>query len=180
MVQKEDFMNNDMNVLEAILDSYKRNNTILLNLLSALPEGTMDVSALPDSASIGVQFSHVHQVRLFWLEQVAPEFGKPLASLFSKQGDDPLPERDPQTIAAALTTSAQAVTNAVKDRIETNTAMQGEHASYDHPILLLQHLFWHEGYHVGQIKLALKAAGHIFSDEQEEGVIWSLWRTEIW
>jgi hypothetical protein len=30
---------------------------------------------------------------------------------------------------------------------------------YDHPILLLQHMLWHEGYHHGQIKLALKLAG---------------------
>jgi hypothetical protein len=41
-------------------------------------------------------------------------------------------------------------------------------------------MLWHEGYHVGQIKLTLKAAGHIFSDEQEEKTIWSLWRTESW
>jgi hypothetical protein len=26
---------------------------------------------------------------------------------------------------------------------------------YDHPILLLQHMLWHEGYHHGQMKLAL-------------------------
>ena len=30
---------------------------------------------------------------------------------------------------------------------------------YDHPILLMQHMVWHEGYHHGQIKLALKLAG---------------------
>jgi hypothetical protein len=29
---------------------------------------------------------------------------------------------------------------------------------YDHPILLLQHMLWHEGYHHGQISLALTAA----------------------
>ena len=34
---------------------------------------------------------------------------------------------------------------------------------YDHPILMLQHLIWHEGYHHGQIKLALKIAGRPIS-----------------
>ena len=33
---------------------------------------------------------------------------------------------------------------------------------YDHPILMLQLLPWHEGYHHGQIKLALKLAGRPF------------------
>jgi hypothetical protein len=36
---------------------------------------------------------------------------------------------------------------------------------YDHPILLLQHMLWHEGYHHGQMKLALKLAGRPLTDE---------------
>jgi len=32
---------------------------------------------------------------------------------------------------------------------------------YDHPLLYLQHMIWHEGYHHGQIKLALKVMGHL-------------------
>jgi len=35
---------------------------------------------------------------------------------------------------------------------------------FDHPILLLQHLLWHEGYHHGQIKLILKMAGRPIFD----------------
>ncbi len=35
---------------------------------------------------------------------------------------------------------------------------------YDHPILMLQHMIWHEGYHHGQIKIALKRAGCGVSD----------------
>ena len=31
-------------------------------------------------------------------------------------------------------------------------------------ILLLQHMLWHEGYHHGQIKLALKVAGRPMDD----------------
>jgi uncharacterized damage-inducible protein DinB len=171
-------MTNDL--LGALLNSYQRNNTILLNLLKALPEGTMNAKALPDSAPIAVQFSHIHQTRLFWLEQTAPEFAETLASLFHKQGEDYLPEFDPQKITTALVLSSKAVTNAVKSHIETDAAMKGEHASYDHPVFFLQHMLWHEGYHVGQIKLALKAAGHVLSDKQEEKAIWSLWRTEVW
>jgi len=41
-------------------------------------------------------------------------------------------------------------------------------------------MLWHEGYHFGQMKPALKAAGHVWSDEQEEKLVWRLWRVEVW
>jgi methionine salvage enolase-phosphatase E1 len=37
---------------------------------------------------------------------------------------------------------------------------------FDHPILFLQQMIWHEGYHHGQIKLALKAAGLAIPDKK--------------
>jgi hypothetical protein len=45
---------------------------------------------------------------------------------------------------------------------------------YDHPILLLQHMIWHEGYHHGQIKLALKTAGMPFDDEAIGLLTWDV------
>jgi uncharacterized damage-inducible protein DinB len=71
-------------LLEALLDSWDRNNTILLNLLRALPEGGLEAS-------------------------------------------------------------------------------------------LLQHMLWHEGYHHGQIKLALKLAGRPMIDEEAGPVTWGVW-----
>lgn len=45
---------------------------------------------------------------------------------------------------------------------------------YDHPILLLQHMIWHEGYHHGQIKLAFKFAGQTLDDENVGLVTWDV------
>lgn len=170
----------DQSVLQALLDSYQRNNTILLNLLRALPEGSLEARAMEGSPSVAVQFSHIHQVRLFWLTQTAPEFAENLAQLFGKEGEDWIAERDPWRIEEGLKHSAQAVCDAVKSRLESGQAMKGEHASYDHPVLFLQHMLWHEGYHFGQMKLALKAAGQVWSDEEEEKLVWGLWRVEVW
>ena len=61
---------------------------------------------------------------------------------------------------------------AVEDRLRSGRPMQ-QH--YDHPLLFLQHMIWHEGYHHGQIKLALKLAGHPFDDEQIGALTWDLW-----
>ena len=71
-------------------------------------------------------------------------------------------ERDRDRLAPMLNESAAAVRAAVEGRLESGRPMD-QH--YDHPILMLQHLVWHEGYHHGQIKLALKLAGHPFDDE---------------
>ncbi len=167
-------------VLEALLDSYRRNNTILLNLLHALAEEGLDAKVLEGSPSVVEQFSHIHQTRLFWLSQAAPGFAQGLAALFCQDGENRLAERDPRLIERALNQSANAICKAVKDRLHTGQAMKGENVSYDHPVLLLQHMLWHEGYHVGQIKLALKAIGYAMSEEVEEKAIWGLWRTEVW
>ena len=53
--------------------------------------------------------------------------------------------------------------DAVKGRLEAGRDMD---LHYDHPILMLQHMLWHEGYHHGQIKLALKQAGPPLIDDE--------------
>ncbi|MGL4612050.1 MAG: DinB family protein [Trueperaceae bacterium] len=171
---------NKQDLLEPLIDSYHRNNTILLNLLNALPESGMDAKVMEGSPSIVVMFSHIHQTRLGWLSLTASEFAENLASLFRQEGESRVPEYDKARVAEALNASAKAISEAVKNRVETGQAMKGKNATYDHPILLLQHMLWHEGYHVGQLKLALKTIGFVMSDEEEEKNIWSLWRLEQW
>jgi hypothetical protein len=50
----------DQSLLEALLDSWDRNNTILLNLLRALPERGLEAKAMQDSPSIAQLFAHIH------------------------------------------------------------------------------------------------------------------------
>ena len=47
-------------LLEDLLDSWDRNNRILVNLLGALPAGGLGVSALPGSPTVAQLFTHVH------------------------------------------------------------------------------------------------------------------------
>ena len=46
---------------------------------------------------------------------------------------------------------------------------------YDHPILFLQHMIWHEGYHHGQIKVTLKLGGRPITDQEAGPVTWDVW-----
>jgi len=83
------------------------------------------------------------------------------------------PERDADRIAAMLEESWKRVRDAVKGRVETDRALDRDYA---HPIQLLQLLIFHEGYHHGQIKLALKAAGCPIADADAGPLTWDVWR----
>jgi len=45
----------------------------------------------------------------------------------------------------------------------------------DHPLLFLEHMIWHEGYHHGQIKLALKAIRRPLDDKEIGRATWRGW-----
>jgi uncharacterized damage-inducible protein DinB len=156
----------DKRLLEALLDSWARNNTILLNLLRALPEGGLEARAMDGSPSIAELFTHIHYVRLVLVFEDAPEFARELPK------KEWLAELDPGRIATMLNDSAKAVRDAVKGRVEAGRDMN---LHYDHPILLLQHMLWHEGYHHGQMKLALKLVGRPMTNEEAGPVTWGLW-----
>ena len=156
----------DQHLLEALLDSWDRNNTILLNLLRALPEGGLEARAMEGSPSVAELFTHIHFVRLVLVSEDAPEFARNLPE------EEWVAERDRSRIAQMLNDSATAVREAVKSRVEAGRDMN---LHYDHPILLLQHMVWHEGYHHGQIKLALKVAGRPITDDEAGPITWDVW-----
>lgn len=156
----------DQSLLEALLDSWDRNNTILLNLLCALPRGGLEARVIGGSPSVAELFTHIHYVRLVFISEDAPEFARDLPE---KEWVD---ERDSRRIAQMLNDSAKVVRDAVKSRVEAGRDMN---LHYDHPILLLQHMLWHEGYHHGQIKLALKVTGRPMPDKEAGPLTWGVW-----
>jgi uncharacterized damage-inducible protein DinB len=153
-------------LLDALLDSWDRNNTILINLLRALPEGGLEARAMDGSPSVAELFAHVHYVRLVFVMEDAPEVAAGVPDREWSAGPDA------GELAGMLTASAAAVRDAVKGRVEAGRGMD---IHYDHPILLLQHMIWHEGYHHGQIKLALKAAGRPMTNEEAGPLTWRVW-----
>jgi len=159
-------MSPEQNLLNALLDSWDRNNTILINLLRALPESALEARATEGSPSIGELFGHIHYVRLVFISEDAPEFPVTVPE------QEWIVERDPKRMAQLLSDSAKAVRDAVQSKLESGREMN---LHYDHPILFLQHMIWHEGYHHGQIKLTLKLTGHPMSDEQAGPLTWDVW-----
>jgi uncharacterized damage-inducible protein DinB len=157
----------DQRLLEVLLDSWDRNSAIMLNLLRALPEGALEVKATESSPSVAQQFMHIHHERLVSVFEEAPEFARGVPK------EEWALERDRDRIAQMLTESARTVRDAVSGRVLAGRDMDRH---YDHPILMLQLMLWHEGYHHGQIKLALKLAGQPISDDNAGPFTWDLWR----
>jgi uncharacterized damage-inducible protein DinB len=160
----------DQPLLDSLLDSWDRNNTILLNLLRALPDGGLEVRAMEGSPSVAQLFTHIHFVRLAFVLEDASEFAPDSARNLPEE--EWVAERDRGRIAQMLNDSAKAVRDAVKGKLEAGRDMD---LNYDHPILLLQHMLWHEGYHHGQIKLALKLAGRPMTDQEAGPITWGVW-----
>jgi uncharacterized damage-inducible protein DinB len=153
-------------LLDALLDSWDRSNVILLNLLRAVTPQGLGARATEGSPTVAQLFTHIHYVRLVFVFEDAPERAVELPSA------EWIDERDPELIAVWLRSSGAAVREAVRGRLATGRDME---THYDHPILLLQHMLWHEGYHHGQIKLALKLSGCPLSDDAAGPLTGRVW-----
>jgi uncharacterized damage-inducible protein DinB len=156
-------------LLAAILESWDRNNRIMLNLLRALPPGGLEARATEDGPTVAQQFRHLLHERLVSVFEEAPEFAREVPR--EEWGN----EGDPDRLAQMLNDSARAVRDAVGGRVLAGRDLD---RNYDHPILLIQLLLWHEGYHHGQIKLALKVAGRPIDDEDAGPWTWDVWRAK--
>jgi len=158
--------NPSVELLDSLLDSWDRNNRILVNLLRAIPPDHLQTRAVFGSPCIAQLFTHIHFVRLVFVQEDAPAFAQDLPA------EEWLLELDPARIERLLNESAALVRKVAEHTVREGEEMQRH---YDHPLLFLQHMIWHEGYHHGQIKLALKLAGFPLSDEQIGPGTWSLW-----
>lgn len=155
----------DPGLLDALLDAWDRNNAITVNLLHAVPADGFEDRAADGSPSVGEMFAHMHGTRLWLVAEDAPELAGG-AKLERVTG------ADRERLAAMLDDSAQRVKEAVRGRLASGRPMD---THYDHPTLMLHHLIWHEGYHHGQVKLALKRAGRPFDDQAIGPTTWDVW-----
>ncbi len=153
-------------LLDALLDSWDRNNTILVNLLRALPDDVFSLRAADGSPTISALFAHIHYVRLVFVAENVPELA---VDVPAREWAETVP---PAQLAPLLDQSARTVRDAVRTRVMDGRPMA---LHYDHPVLMLQHMIWHEGYHHGQIKLALKLAGRPLSNAEAGPLTWGIW-----
>lgn len=168
-----------MDVTEALLDSWDRQCRIVNAVATLIDESNRHAKPSEDGWPLDKQLAHMHNTRKFWLSQVAPEHAADLGKAYADAEGTPIEDLD--AIKSFLSASGLALREAVREAIAKGGApMEGPHATYDNPVLLLQHMVWHDGWHVGLIFLALRLNGQEPEEEWEEPYVWGQWRTERW
>lgn len=163
-----------MPLTQLLLDSWSRNCKILDSVCTLLTEENKSLRPSPSSWTLDRQLAHVHNTRTYFLSQIAPEF----VTDFDEIADDsdlPLSE-----LKMALDSSGKAVGAALASGLAAGGPMQGGYVTYENPVLFVQHMIWHEGWHAGQIFLALRENGQEPTEDWEEANVWGVWRTESW
>jgi hypothetical protein len=102
----------DQDLLAELLESWERNNLILVNLLRAIPDGGLTARAIEGSPTLAQLFTPIHYVRLVFVYEDTPEFAKTLPE---QEWPD---QRDQDRIAQMLDKSAKALREAVKGRLK--------------------------------------------------------------
>lgn len=154
-------------LLAAVLDAWERGNTALIHLVRLIPEGALAARAMAGSPTVAQMFLHLHHERMVSVFENAPEWAGEVPA------EEWQVEEDAEQIVVQLEESARRVRDAVRGRI---AAGRGLDSDFAHPIQLIQFLIFHDGYHHGQIKLALKAAGCPIPDAVAGPRIWDVWR----
>lgn len=145
-----------------LLDAWDFHNRINLYLLDAVePEHLIDVSA-SKGRNVGEQFAHIHNVRLMWLKQAAPE----LLSKLQKVEKDVA--TDKRRLIRSITDSGLAVGRLLAASLESGGKIKG---FKPHVTAFLGYLISHESHHRGQIIISLKQANHALSKK----VLYGIW-----
>ena len=168
-----------MTLTEALLDSWDRQCKIVDAVGTLIDEQNRRAKPSDDGWPLDKQLAHMHLVRKFFLSQVAPHHATGLGDSYADDIGTPI--ADLHAIKANLRASGAAVRAAVEEALAKGVGpMVGPNVTYDNPVLLLQHMVWHDGWHVGLIFLALRLNGQEPPEEWDEPNVWGLWRTESW
>lgn len=164
-------------IAQMLLDSWDRQCSILDSVASLVTEENRHFKPSDDGWSIDRHLAHCHNVRTFFVSQVAPD--TPEVVRFGVDDAGEITE-SLESVRSALSQSARVIRNVVEKGLVASVPLSGENVTYDNAVLLMQHMVWHEGWHVGLIFLALRLNGQEPPEEWEEPNVWGRWRTETW
>jgi len=156
-----------MDVTEALLESWDRQCRIVNAVAARVDDANKNAKPSEDGWALGHHLAHMHKVRHYFLEQVAPERSAGLTDTFVDGWETPI--QDLFVIKASLVHSGRVVRETVRDSLSAGTQLK----RYDHPVLFLQHMVWHEGYHFSLIVLAIRNVGVGPEGDWYEGI----WRS---
>jgi uncharacterized damage-inducible protein DinB len=143
------------------LETWEIHNRINLFLLEAIDDEHLKDVAASKGRSVGEQFAHLHNVRLMWLKQAAPELMGKLQKIEKEAASDK------QLLRKSILDSGQAMNLLFLKGLADGGKIKG---FKPHAAAFLGYLISHESHHRGQIALALKGNGHPVSKKVSFGL----------
>ncbi len=136
----------DAEIREALATS----NRVTTYLLQAIPPDALGGVSASKGRSVGAMFAHLHNTRLMWLDAAAKDLRAGLAKIEKDQTGDPTFLRE------SLDASAAAIDELVRRAIEGGRILGFKGP----PAAFVGYLIAHDGYHWGEIGIALAQSGH--------------------
>ena len=137
-----------------LTETWEIHNRVNLYVLDAIePEHLADAAA-SKGRNVGEQFAHIHNVRLLWLRQAAPELADASAKVEKETA------ADKQLLLRSLEESGRAVGALLASASESGGRVKG---FKPHATAFLGYLISHEAHHRAQAVLALKESKHPLS-----------------
>lgn len=133
-----------------LLETWQINNRVNLYLLEAIAPENLSAALSSKGRSAGEQFAHVHNVRLMWLKQAAPDLLE-IAAKIEKEN-----ALDKELLKSSLQKSAELIGEMFVKALETGGKIKG---FKPHATAFLGYLISHDAHHRSQIILALKQSG---------------------
>jgi uncharacterized damage-inducible protein DinB len=143
------------------LETWDIHNRVTLYLLDSIDSGHLQNVSASKGRNVGEQLAHIHNVRLMWLKQAAPELIGKLTKIEKEQATDK------RLLTQALTESSQAINKLLVKSIESGGRIKG---FKPHVVAFLGYLISHESHHRGQIALTLKQSNHPLSKKVAFGI----------
>lgn len=161
-----------------LLDAWHRQVTMINKLAGLVTEENRRVKPSDDGMPLEEQLAHIHQVRREWLGATGSSAAEGLGAVYRKVEGGYAPIEDLNEIKRQVELSGSAVGCGFAEFMVEGAPLIKQ---YENPVLFLQHMLWHEGYHAALILLALRLIGSAPSDEWEEESLWVPWRgVEVW
>ena len=144
------------------LETWDIHSRINLYLLDAVePQHLTDIAS-SKGRNVGEQFAHIHNVRLMWLKQAAPDLIGKLGKIEKENATDK------QLLQKSLVDSGRSINQLLTRSLEADGKIKG---FKPHVTAFLGYLISHESHHRGQIALSLKQSNHPASKK----VLFGIW-----
>lgn len=148
-------------MIEQLIEAWNISSKMNLLILSSLKEEDLKLKADDASRNVGMQFAHIHNVRLLWLNIADPCFLVGLSRI-EKNSSISL-----DFLLNNLTASGKSIENLIKKKFE-----KGEIPGFKSSIYTFQsYMIAHESHHRGQIILTLKLCGKTL----DKNVTYGIW-----